>query len=153
MPAQLGSSDAIDRGGSGETPDVGSTFTLVPAIPRGPALQYKWFGEFKYYGGPPRCPRCRKSTARIHFTGSRRSKVGGSFHCIACLVCWFDTREVTCYVCDEPYTASVDKHLRDWNTCHHLNRTDDPFCPKCTAIIGTDNQHRRRKLRRMVGLR
>ncbi len=155
VPAKLESSDAIDRGGSGETPEVGSTFTLVPPVPRARAQFYKLHGDWRYDGGPPRCPSCSSSARRlVRFTGYR-SKTDGAFHCLRCHVAWFDTDLAACYVCDQPFR--IDRVVPGTNvsvgTCYHINRIGEPFCRRCRAAIGTDDKHSRRQLRRMVGLR
>lgn len=76
-----------------------------------------------------------------------------NFHCNHCKVAWNDTDTALCFVCDKPYR--VNKHIHGINvsTCYHLNQTDEPFCPSCRTKIGKDDQHHRRTLRRMVGLR
>lgn len=161
MAAQLGSSGAIDRDGSGATPDAASRFTLVPAIPRGRA-ELSDFDDRRvtYRGGAPRCPRCLKSSA-VAFNGYR-GQIKGTFHCNRCLTCWRDIGSALCYICDDPFQiprnsgdlAAVMGHLsHEFGSCYHLNTISQPFCKRCTVIIGTDQRHRRRQLRRMVGLR
>jgi hypothetical protein len=113
-----------------------------------------------YNGGSPRCPNCLKSSA-VAFNGYN-SKIAGNFHCNRCKVCWHDIGQALCYVCDKPFaippmTGPLARlFLRDtWahGTCYHLNQCDRPFCPRCEQRIGADTKHRRRQLRRMVGLR
>lgn len=160
MPPELGSSGPIDRDSAGETPEGGSTFTLVEPIPRGPAIQHRWFArDWKYYGGRPRCPVCLKSKT-IHFTGYRSKLVNSNFHCIRCLVAWFDPEVALCFVCDAVFQTernsskfTGDPERQYTSTCYHLNVIEHPFCPKCEAIIGVDKSHSRRELRRRVGLR
>jgi hypothetical protein len=157
MPAQLGSSNAIDRGGSGETPDVGSkTFRLVPSIPRGPAVRF--LGRLDYYqGGPPRCPECRTTARHLVRLCGYHSNIQGNFHCLRCKVAWFDTDDVECFICGDVYRAEPDRihgaYSKRGGTYYHGNRAEDPFCHRCRAIIGRDIAHSRRQLRRMVGLR
>lgn len=157
MPAKLESSGLIAQEGASETLAVGSRFTIVDPVPRGPATRWDKLGSF--YGGPPRCPKCL-SSGHVAFTGFRGSKVPGSFHCRRCLVAWLDTDDVLCFICDavfraEPWPPEFRTHRESKYAghCYHINGIRHPFCPKCEAIIGEDRAHCRRQLRRMVGLR
>lgn len=165
MPAKLELSGLIDRDGAGETPAVGSIFRKVKAIPRGRARQDNGRYLEHFCGGPPICPVCLKPN-RVAFTGysGRFAKKHGfkcSFHCKKCLVGWDDTDQVTCFVCDEIFTAErASKDLAPFlgggmftGRCYHINTIQHPFCERCEKIIGNDRAHHRRTLRRMVGLR
>lgn len=148
-------SNAIDRGGSSATLDTGSTFTLVDPIPRGAAWQWDWMrADWIFNGGRPRCPRCLKSNA-VAFNGYHKPPIAGQFHCNRCRTCWHDIAKALCYICDEPFAIRPERryHGMPHGTCYHINRIQEPFCPRCAATIGTDRKHGRRQLRRMVGLR
>ncbi len=175
-PAQLGSSNPIDREGTGVTPVAGSTFHLIDSIPRGPARlddamrsgswryisdgKLRYNSAWRYRGGKPRCPICLShKNSLISFSGAN---IPSDFHCRKCLVYWVDSDDAQCYVCGDIFRTKPPHHdamfvrgttREGLGVCYHLNSIDYPFCDRCALAIGSDTNHCRRELRRRVGLR
>jgi hypothetical protein len=158
MPAQLSESAAIDRGGSGASPDAGSMFSKVEPIPRGPASRPCPWDKWKFYGGPPRCPSCLRSD-KISICSYKTRGFGCDLLCNRCRVLWIDTDSVLCFVCGDVFLAERSRYPfercsgKHAGICYHINPIESPFCSRCEKIIGSDRNHCRRQLRRMVGLR